>query len=66
MGCPPGWVLGVGPTTPHLKKIHLLRKFIRSLGSGKIPWINDLNEREWMRDLVLGMLKVCLGQVRSG
>jgi hypothetical protein len=57
--------LGVGLTTPHRKKISLLRKFIRHLGPGQIPWINDLSERKWICDLVHGMLEVCMGQVRS-
>jgi hypothetical protein len=30
----------VGLTTPRRKKISFLRKFIRSLGPGQIPWIN--------------------------
>jgi hypothetical protein len=46
-GGPPAWGLGVGPTTPHPKKISLLRKIRRSLGPGRIPWINDLSDRKW-------------------
>jgi hypothetical protein len=41
-----------------------LRKITRSLGPGRIPCINDLSERKWISDLVLGMLEVCIGQVR--
>jgi hypothetical protein len=36
----------VGLTTPYRKKISLLRKFITSLGPGRIPWINDLRWAE--------------------
>jgi hypothetical protein len=39
--------LGVGLTTPRRKKkINLLQKFKRSLGPGRIAWINDLSERD--------------------
>jgi hypothetical protein len=64
MGGPTAWGLGVGLTTPRRKKIILLRKTTRSLGPGRIPWINDLSERKLTRDLVPGMLEV--GQVHSG
>jgi hypothetical protein len=39
--------LGVGLTTPHRKK-KLVMKMLKSLGSGRIPWINDLSERKWI------------------
>jgi hypothetical protein len=39
-GGPPAWGLGVGLTTPHRKK-NLLRKLLKSLGPGRIFWIND-------------------------
>jgi hypothetical protein len=38
--------LGVGPTTPHLKKISTLRNVTKGLGLGKNLWINDLI---WLR-----------------
>jgi hypothetical protein len=38
--------LGVGLTTHH-KKISLLQKSTRSLGSGQILLINDLSGRKW-------------------
>jgi hypothetical protein len=40
-----GWSSSLGKGVeliPHRKKISLLRKFIGSLGPGRIPWINDL------------------------
>jgi hypothetical protein len=58
--------LGVGLTTLQHKKTSLLRKIIRSLGPGGIPWVNNLSERNWIYDLVLGMLEVCIAQVHSG
>jgi hypothetical protein len=59
--------LGVGLTTPHRKKKKrsLLRKTTRSPGPGRISWIIDLSERNLICDLVLGMLEVCVRQVRS-
>jgi hypothetical protein len=40
-----GWSsnLGVGLTTPHRKKISLLRSITKGLGPGRIIWINDLS-----------------------
>jgi hypothetical protein len=44
--------LGVGRwatnIAPQKKRKILLRKITRSLGSERIPWINDLSERKWM------------------
>jgi hypothetical protein len=37
----------VGLTTPHCKKISLLRTFKRGLEPGRIPWINDLSENRY-------------------
>jgi hypothetical protein len=56
--------LGVGLTTPHHKNISLLRKFSRSLGPERIPWINDLKMelRELGRD---GMDWIDLAQDRD-
>jgi hypothetical protein len=65
-GGPPAWEMGVGLTTPHRRKISLLQKTTRSLGPGRIPWINDPRERKWIWDLAPGMLEVCIGQVHSG
>jgi hypothetical protein len=36
--------VSLGPTTPHLKKMSLLRKTTRSLGPGRILLINDISE----------------------
>jgi hypothetical protein len=36
--------LGVGLTTPHLKKISLLRKIRRNFRPGRVHWINDLSD----------------------
>jgi hypothetical protein len=57
-----------GANNSSLEKINLLRKATRNLEPGRIPWINDLSERKWIRDLVLGMLEVlvCIGQGHSG
>jgi hypothetical protein len=38
---------GANNSSPY--KISLLRKTTRSLGRGRITWINDLSERKWMR-----------------
>jgi hypothetical protein len=35
-GGPPAWELGVGQTTPHHKKISLLRNVKKGLGLGRI------------------------------
>jgi hypothetical protein len=35
----------VGLTTLHLKN-KLVRKYRRSIGPGRVPWINDLSERK--------------------
>jgi hypothetical protein len=35
------WGLGVGLTTLRRKKINVLRKSLKSLGPGRILWIND-------------------------
>jgi hypothetical protein len=58
-GGTPAQSLGVGLTAPRRKKISLLWQITRSLGPGRILWINDLGERIWIWDLVLGMLGVC-------
>jgi hypothetical protein len=63
---PPAWELGVGLTTPHHKKIILLRIFTRGLGHGLILWIIDLSKGKWTLDLKRGMSEICIGQVRSG
>jgi hypothetical protein len=41
-----GFGCGANKSSPH--KISLLRKITRSLGPGRIPWINDLSERKWI------------------
>jgi predicted NUDIX family NTP pyrophosphohydrolase len=47
--------VGRGYNNSSPQKIRLLRKITRSLRPGQIPWINDLSERKWISDLVLGM-----------
>jgi hypothetical protein len=53
-----GWTsslgVGRGANNSPPKKICLLRKITRSFGPGRIPWINDLSERKWIWDLLLG------------
>jgi hypothetical protein len=39
--------LGVGLTTLHLKKINLFSKSLKSLGPGRILWINDPSDGIW-------------------
>ena len=65
MGGPPGWEFGEVLTTPHHKnKRIILRVVYKSLGPGRILWY-DLSNGERTRDLVLGMLGACIGQVYS-
>jgi hypothetical protein len=58
----PAWGLGVGLTTPNRKK-NLLRKLLKSLGPGRIFWINDPSYGIWIWDLALRMLEVCVGRI---
>jgi hypothetical protein len=61
MGAPPAWGLDVGLTTPH-RKNKLVTKILKKPLTGRTPWLNDISERKWIWDLVLGMLEVCIGQ----